>query len=218
MIQDNSATVLYTVSTDRGVTWPTPAALNISSSFASQLPGCAHGISVSGALCKEPSCGGAAGRLLVPFVCHTKAAAAPSGDVACPGCYSCVVWSGDHGASWAVGAASNQEGTRESGLVQLRGGNPASATVYASERNMGASPGHREHAVSTDAGATYSAFGVDLGIPDVDTKNWTGVVAGGMGGRGPAYLKGLREHARLPPPPLSASLTAENSLPLRLCG
>lgn len=187
LIQENSTAVLHAVSRDFGETWSTPVQINISSTFASQLPGCVHGIVVQGSLCSEPTCGGTAGRLLLPFVCHAKASdlarGRVSGDVACPGCFSCVVWSDDHGATWAVGAASTQEGTRESGLAQLvlgvaGDGAGAAAAIYASERNMGASPGTREHAVSLDSGATFSVFGTDPGIPDVDTKNWTGVVAG----------------------------------------
>jgi len=36
-----------------------------------------------------------------------------------------------------------------------------------SERNMGASLGYREHAVSLDSGLTFSEFGSDPGIPDI---------------------------------------------------
>lgn len=177
-IQDNADTILHSASLDRGATWSQPTLVNISSRFASQLPGCVHGITVQGAYCTEPTCGGTAGHLLVPFVCHT--AAVPRGDVKCPGCYSCIVSSSDHGETWVVGAASTQEGTRESGLVQLRtsSGSTKAATIYSSERNMGASLGYREHAISLDSGLTFSEFGSDPGIPDVDTKNWTGVVAG----------------------------------------
>ena len=188
LIQENSTAVLHAVSRDFGETWSTPVQITISSTFAFQLPGCAHGIVVQGSLCSEPTCGGTAGRLLLPFVCHAKAnglaRARATGDVACPGCFSCIVWSDDHGATWAVGAASTQEGTRESGLAQLvlgvaaGDGAGAPAAIYASERNMGATPGTREHAVSLDSGASFSSFGTDPGIPDVDTKNWTGVVAG----------------------------------------
>jgi hypothetical protein len=183
MIQLNSVTVLHSASADEGASWTPPAPTNISSAFSSQLPGCGHGIVVDGALCSEPTCGGTAGRVTMPFVCHAAGAspfAAPlsAADVACPGCYSCLVWSDDHGVSWHVGAASTQDGTRESGVVQLLKPGARLATLYASERNMGADPGHRLHAVSVDSGASYSVFGADPGLPDVDTKNWTGVVAG----------------------------------------
>jgi hypothetical protein len=122
-------------------------------------------------------------------------AASLRASMACPGCYSCLLLSDDHGASWQLGAASTQEGTRESGVVQLRvsgsarssagannspkslGAGTSTAALYVSERNMGATPGHRLHARSTDGGASFSAFGADS-IPDADTGNWTGVVAG----------------------------------------
>lgn len=39
-------------------------------------------------------------------------------------------------------------------------------------------PGHRWHAVSTDSGASFDEFGLDPSIPDVDTPDWTGIVAG----------------------------------------
>jgi sialidase-1 len=178
MIQQGSATVLHSASADEGVTWSSPAAMNISSNFSSQLPGCGHGIIIDGALCAEPTCGGTAGRIVVPFVCR-GAASAPAGDVACPGCYSCAVLSDDHGLSWRVGAASTQDGTRESGIAQLHlPSRDGRATIYSSERNMGANTGYRLHAVSSDSAATFSSFGSDPEIPDVDTKNWTGVVAG----------------------------------------
>jgi hypothetical protein len=61
--------------------------------------------------------------------------------------------------------------------VQLKS-TSTTATVYASERNMGAAPGTRWHAISLDSGRTLTRFGVDPTLPDGDTKNWTGIVAG----------------------------------------
>ena len=43
---------------------------------------------------------------------------------------------------------------------------------------MGATPGHRWHAISFDSAKSLTVFGVDPGVPDVDTKDWTGIVAG----------------------------------------
>ena len=176
-------------SDDAGATWsrPAPIAIALPAGVAAASPGVAHGIQLAGALCAEPTCGGAAGRLVVAWVCHKKAPAPAlraAGDVSCPGCFSCLATSDDGGASWAIAAAavSTQEGSREAAVVQLpsasRAGAGAGAVVYVTERNMGATPGHRWHAVSLDGGRSLGLFGVDAGIPDVDTKNWTGIVAG----------------------------------------
>jgi photosystem II stability/assembly factor-like uncharacterized protein len=180
---------LISHSDDAGKTWskPAPLAITLPAGYTAS-PGVAHGIQLRGDLCAEPTCGGAAGRLVVAWVCHGKKghAAAPqaaSSDVSCPGCYSCLATSDDGGAHWAVapGAISlPQEGSREASLVQLRSAAHASASavVYATERNMGSTPGHRWHAVSVDGGRSLSIFGNDSALPDGDTKNWTGIVAG----------------------------------------
>ena len=159
-------------------------------------PGVAHGIQLTGDLCKEPTCGGLAGRLLVAYICHAakgqqqlqqQPQPGSSGDVACPGCYSFLLHIDDHGASWhfgAVAAGAASEGTREASLVQLAAGAAGYAgplpSVYASERNLGASPGTRRHSISTDGGSSFSLEGSDSALPDGVTKNWTGIVAGAM--------------------------------------
>ena len=188
---------LQLASDDAGATWTAarPLALTLPPTVGSAVPGVAHGVQIDGALCAEPTCAGAAGRLVVAFVCHApKAAAAAAaaqarlGDVACPGCFSCLATSDDGGATWTVaaGGVSTQEGTREASLVQLpsQPRAAAGAVVWATERNMGATAGHRLHAVSLDGGLTLGGFGIDT-IPDGDTKNWTGIVAGAarVGGR-----------------------------------
>ena len=178
---------LVTYTDDAGATWSRPAPIKISlPPGVTASPGVAHGIQVQGGLCAEPTCGGGAGRLIVAWVCHhAKAAprAAAAGDVSCAGCYSCLATSDDAGATWRVAPAgiTTQEGSREASLVQL----PASAfpgapgaVIYVSQRNMGATPGHRWHSISLDSGDSLTRFGVDPGLPDVDTKNWTGIVAG----------------------------------------
>ena len=183
---------LVTHSDDAGATWSKPAPVKIAlpAGVTSASPGVAHGIQLRGDLCAEPTCGGAAGRLVVAWVCHGKKAAAAgaggapaggrprAGDVSCPGCYSCLATSDDGGASWAVApgaVALPQEGSREASIVQLRSSSHAStsAVVYATERNMGATPGHRWHSISVDGGRTLSIFGDDPALPDGDTKNWT---------------------------------------------
>lgn len=177
---------LVTYSDDAGATWskPEPVKITLPLGVTSASPGVAHGIQLRGELCAEPTCGGAAGRLVVAWVCHGKkaaAAAAPRarlGDISCLGCYSCLAASDDGGASWAIApgaVALPQEGSREASIVQLRSSAHASAgaVVYATERNMGASPGHRWHSISVDGARNLSLFGDDAGLPDGDTKNWT---------------------------------------------
>ena len=120
------------------------------------------------------------------------------------GCYSCLATSDDGGATWRIAAAAvtSQEGSREASLVQL----PASshpgapgAVIYVTQRNMGATPGHRWHSVSLDSGSSLSLFGEDPGLPDVDTKNWT--VRWGAPGR--LCLAALRAPAALFTHPLT---------------
>ena len=169
-------------SDDGGMSWskPTPITISLPAGY-SATPGVAHGIQISGAMCAEPTCGGTVGRLVVAWVCHAKKAAPRSGDVSCVGCYSCLATSDDHGATWAIapaGVSTAQEGSREGSLVQLRSadvpGAGSSAAVWATLRNMGATPGHRWHALSLDGGVTIASHGNDPSLPDGGTKNWTG--------------------------------------------
>ena len=179
---------LVTHSDDAGATWSKPSPINITLPHGvTASPGVAHGIQVSGALCSEPSCGGAAGRLIVAWVCHKKTPPRPIGsrsDISCAGCYTCLAVSDDGGKTWEVGASavSTQEGSREASLVQLPHSSHPSGTggavIYATQRNMGATPGHRWHSISVDSGSSLSIFGEDPSLPDVVTKNWTGIVAG----------------------------------------
>lgn len=179
---------LQLTSDDAGVTWskPAPVVISLPSGY-SATPGVAHGIQIQGALCGEPTCGGTVGRLVVAWVCHAKKSTPTTPtllrDTSCPGCFSCLATSDNGGASWEIapgGVSTAQEGSREASLVQLKSTSTATATatVYASERNMGAAPGTRWHAISTDSGRTLTQFGVDPTLPDGDTKNWTGIVAG----------------------------------------
>ena len=213
-------------SDDAGLTWSRAAPLNISlPPGVTASPGVAHGIQVQGALCAEPTCGGAAGRLVVAWVCHRKAApgaAAPppppatAGDVSCVGCYSCLATSDNGGATWRIAAAAvtSQEGSREASIVQL----PASshpgapgAVIYVTQRNMGATPGHRWHSLSLDSGSSLSLFGTDPGLPDVDTKNWT-VRSGrqrALPPPSPSSTPSLSHSAILPPnPPRAQGIVA----------
>lgn len=184
------------VSKDGGASFsgPAPVAVKLPSGFTA-TPGVAGGIAVSGSLCAEPTCGGSAGRLVVAWVCHASkveagwahnplaATSGASGDISCVGCYSCLAVSDDHGATWVIdqGAVSTQEGSREASVAQLDAAHvpgAKGAVIYVSERNMGATPGSRWHALSLDSGDTLSEFGTDPELPDVVTANWTGVVAG----------------------------------------
>ena len=177
---------LVTFSDNAGSTWskPSPIVINLPSGYTA-TPGVAHGLRVEGGLCPEPTCNGTAGRLIVAWVCHSKNPTLSGNmlDTSCPGCYSCLAVSDDAGGTWSVSlaaVASPQEGSREASLVQLRSSayGAKGAVIYATERNMGASPGHRWHAISMDGGSSLSNFGVDPSIPDGVTKNWTGIVAG----------------------------------------
>jgi hypothetical protein len=183
-------------SRDGGATFSAPAPVKVAlpQGFTA-TPGVASGIQVDGTLCAEPTCGGAAGRLVVAWVCHAakdgaahsavrsvvrgaarsaarnvvRGAAPGARDVSCVGCYSCLAFSDDDGETWTISAVSNQDGSREASLAQLEAAaypGASGAVVYASERNMGAAPGSRWHAVSTDSGKSFSSFGTDPGLPD----------------------------------------------------
>ncbi len=187
----------WTYTDDNGATWSPLAQPKVSIPAGyTATPGVAHGIALSGGLCPEPTCGGLVGRLIVAWVCHAAKGAAQEaaaranlrahvrsrGDVACPGCYSCLATSDDGGSSWtiAAGGISQQEGSREASLAQLRSASVGASTpvVYASERNLGNVTGFRLHALSLDGGSTFASFGTDPGIPDGKVTNWTGIVAG----------------------------------------
>jgi len=180
-IQQGAATI-YTTSSDDGATWSAGTTLKFSiAPFKTAIPAVGTGIVLAPGLCTTPSCGGKAGRLMVPFICTDAAAAGAAvgarfgpGDVNCPGCHSCLLVSDNGGASWALAASSVQDGSREAALVQLNAsvvpGAGAGAVVYATERNMGAknTTGTRWHAVSIDNGATFDAarYAFDAVLPD----------------------------------------------------
>lgn len=145
-IQTGSS-ITYVKTTDLGATYskPTTQAINGPTGYT-WIPAVGHGITIDGSLCVEPTCGGTAGRLLVPMVCNQKKGAAGiaelkalrahqqqrqttrmqagmgggDADVVCPGCYSCLMWSDNPSAGqWSIGAIASQQGSRESALVQL---------------------------------------------------------------------------------------------------
>lgn len=187
MLQVNGSLTVHLTSADGGASWSAPATIAFpTGAFASAISGVGHGLQLRGDLCSEATCGGAAGRLLIPFICKTKAdragvRPATTRDIACAGCYTCLLASDDGGASWRIAAASTQDGTREAGAVQLASaayGVAGAAVVYASERNMGATTGFRQHALSLDSAASIASVGDDAGIPCGSDANWTGIVAG----------------------------------------
>ena len=112
-------------------------------------------------------------RLALPFVCVNGSQHGDHG--VCQGCHSCVAISDDHGQSWRIGAVG-QLGTRESQLAWLPD-ESADGTLYINERNMGALPGNRLAARSTDRGDTVGMFENDTALPEPVTKDWTGIVA-----------------------------------------
>jgi Neuraminidase (sialidase) len=193
MIQNHAADVLHTISSDNGVTWSTPSLITISHpKYKTVIPGVAHGLQLTGR-------SSTAGRLILPFICRDATSSIPSSSftMACPGCYTCMVYSDDYGITWHIGGVSPHVGSREACIIQLDDhtistpfsissspndndiniSETISSVVYANERNMGASPGHRQHIISHDSGLTFDVSGIDT-LPDVVATNWTGVVAG----------------------------------------
>jgi len=181
LVQQGDTGTIQLTSDDAGATWSAPAPVVVAAPagvFASLIPGVGHGLALSARYCVDASCGGRAGRLVVPFVATRVGPV--SNDTACGTCATALVVSDDGGATWALGAVSDQNGSREAALAQLDSADFTTLfpVVYAAERNLGAAPGVRLHAESTDGGATFSAEGADADLPDVVTGNWTGVVAG----------------------------------------
>ena len=128
-------------------------------------------------LCGSQGCQ-RAGRLIMPFVCMNSSAAAamPTADSgACDACHACLLLSDDNGKSWQFGGIG-QSGSRESQAVQVPSSG-ADASLYVTERNFGATPGHRMVARSTDSGSSLGDFGIDGSIVSPVTPHWTGIVA-----------------------------------------
>ena len=179
LVQQGDTGVIQTVSADSGRTWTAvaPAALPVPSGFSALIPGVGHGIQITAAHCLDSSCLGTAGRLVLPFVATRVGPV--SNDTACGTCATALVYSDDGGASWVLGAVSEQNGSREAALVQLDSATAGvvGAAIYAAERNLGNATGTRWHAVSLDGGLSFSRYGSDA-LPDVTTANWTGIVAG----------------------------------------
>ena len=148
-------------SSDAGATWKTMPPLDPEGIGKPPIrvtgPAVGHGIQIEPALC-TPACKDA-GRLLLPFVCTNTSANGTHGDRGCTTCNACLLVSDDAGKTWELGAIG-QQGTRESQAVQVPS-TTASASIYASERNMGAHPGHRQWGLSADAGSTYATTGTD---------------------------------------------------------
>lgn len=111
----------------------------------------------------------------MPMVCQNGTAHGDSGQ--CPACHACVVYSDDHGATWKFGGYG-QSGSRESLAVQTIAPKENHASLYVTERNFGATPGHRMKALSFDGGQSYTDYGIDNSIPTPVTPHWTGIVAG----------------------------------------
>jgi photosystem II stability/assembly factor-like uncharacterized protein len=112
MLQVNGTVTVYLTSSDAGASWSKPVTLTFPRGpFTHAFPGVGHGIQLNGNLCSESSCGGAVGRLVLPFVCKGAAqnvARPVVFDVSCAGCYSCLLVSDDSGLSWRIAAASIQ--------------------------------------------------------------------------------------------------------------
>ena len=118
LVQSGDSGTIALESLDGARSWSAPRALNISApGFASLIPGVGHGIQLEGRLCGEPTCGGRAGRLVVPFVATRDGPV--SNDTACGTCASALVFSDDGGRAWQLGAVSEQNGSREASIAQL---------------------------------------------------------------------------------------------------
>ena len=180
LVQQGDTGTIQLTSSDDGLSWSNPTSILISApaGYASLIPGVGHGLSIKSQYCMEATCGGSYGRLILPFVATRDGPV--SNDTACGSCATALVYSDDGGASWTLGAVSDQNGSREAALVQLNSNDYStlSAVIYAGERNLGNATGTRLHAISKDSGFTFSTFGTDPSLPDVVTGNWTGVVAG----------------------------------------
>jgi sialidase-1 len=180
LVQLGDDGVVYSRSGDYGASWSPAVNVSIAGPYVSIIPGVGRGLVIDGARCTDPNCGGAAGRILMPFACTVNGTV--SNDTACNLCRSCLVASDDGGSSWHLAAVADAlVGSRESALAQLDSadwGAGAGAVVYANARNLGPAPGTRMHAVSLDGGSSFAWFGLDPVLPDVTTANWTGVVSG----------------------------------------
>lgn len=181
LVQNGDSGVVQTRSFDDGRTWSPTAVVTVAAPaglYASLIPGVGHGLVISPARCLDASCGGTARRIVMPFVATRVGPV--SNDTACGSCATALVLSDDGGASWYLGAVSDQNGSREAALAQFDSGayGVMTGVVYANERNLGNATGVRLHALSTDGGLTFASEGVDAGLPDVVTGNWTGVVSG----------------------------------------
>jgi sialidase-1 len=175
---------LVLTSHDDGTTWDAPRSLSswnatLPYPLKNPRPSVGHGIQLSGS-----------GRLVVPMVCVNASASGSHGDRGCTTCNACLLYSDDHGETWEWGGIG-QQGGRESAVAETASGgvetggakssaNPGAVVsgLYLNERNMGATPGHRLTARSTDGGETLSGFAVDDSLPTPVTADWTGIVAG----------------------------------------
>jgi Neuraminidase (sialidase) len=170
LVQLGDTGTIQTTSADDGATWSAPVPVTIAAPpgvYAALIPGVGHGLVVSPAHCLDATCGGTAGRLVLPFVATLVGPV--SNDTACGTCASALVYSDDGGATWTLGAVSDQNGSREAALAQLDSAAHAAlaGVVLASERNLGNATGVRLRAVSVDGGRGFSSEGVDAGLPDV---------------------------------------------------
>jgi len=98
LVQQGDAGTIRTASTDDGATWSPPVAVAVQAPagvFSALIPGVGHGLALSANYCLDPTCGGTAGRLVVPFVATRVGPV--SNDTACGTCATALVWSDDGG-------------------------------------------------------------------------------------------------------------------------
>lgn len=159
-----------------GLNWTTEGTIDLEElrrgDIAVSKPAVGHGIQIMPHLCP----GGCehAGRLVIPMVCTNKTATGSHTDKGCTTCNSCLLLSDDNGRSWQLGAIG-QQGTREAQVVQLPS-TGSSAALYATERNMGPHPGHRQYGISSNGGDSFEVSGTDPTLTSPVTPHWTGIV------------------------------------------
>lgn len=75
MVQLGDDGVVYSSSKDAGTTWSAAVNVTIAGPFASIIPGVGHGLVIDPAHCLDATCGGTAGRILMPWACECPRAA-----------------------------------------------------------------------------------------------------------------------------------------------
>ena len=98
LVQQVDTGTIRTTSADDGASWSPPVAVAVQAPagvYSALIPGVGHGLALDARFCLDPTCGGTAGRLVVPFVATRVGPV--SNDTACGTCATALVWSDDGG-------------------------------------------------------------------------------------------------------------------------